>query len=61
GIVSKFSTLLGEAKLNIAGMINQNRGDVAYNVIDIDALITGDTLTKLIVIDDVLMVRPIIG
>lgn len=61
GIVSKFSTILGEAKLNIAGMINQNRGDVAYNIIDVDGLVTGDTLTKLILTRDVLTVRPIIG
>lgn len=61
GIVSKFSTILGEAKLNIAGMINQNRGDVAYNIIDIDGLIAGDTLAKLILIENVALVRPIFG
>ncbi|MBQ9494882.1 MAG: 3-phosphoglycerate dehydrogenase [Treponema sp.] len=61
GIVSKFTTILGESKLNIAGMINQNRGDVAYNIIDIDNLIAGATLTKLVLIENVMLVRPIIG
>lgn len=59
GIVSKFTTVLGDAKLNIAGMINQNRGDTAYNIIDIDGVVPEETLRALAGIETVTKVRPI--
>lgn len=61
GIVAKFTTILGNAKLNIAGMINQNRGDVAYNIIDVDGVVGEETLRQLAGVDTVTKVRPIFG
>ena len=59
GMVSKFTTIIGEAKLNIAGMINQNRGDIAYNIIDVDGVVQNETVESLASIEGVTKVRPI--
>ena len=59
GMVSKFTTILGEAKLNIAGMINQNRGDIAYNIIDVDGVVQNETVESLAAIEGVTKVSPI--
>ena len=61
GMVSKFSTILGEASLNIAGMINQNSGNIAYNLIDVEGTVSGDTLAKLSAMENVTHVRAIAG
>ena len=57
--ISKFTTILGEAKLNISAFINQARGDVAYNIIDVDGKVTDDIIAKLAACDTVNRVRPI--
>ena len=59
--ISKFTTILGEAKLNISSFINQARGDVAYNIIDVDGVVTDDIIAKLAACDTVNRVRPIFG
>lgn len=59
GLVAQFTTILGEAKLNIEGMVNQNRGEVAYNIIDVAGKVTEQTLENLAAIKDVTKVRPI--
>ena len=61
GMVSKFSTILGEASLNIAGMINQNSGNIAYNIIDVEGNVSDDTLAKLSAMENVTHVRAITG
>ncbi len=60
-VISKFSKVLGEAKLNISGMINQARGELAYNVMDVDGVVPEETLRALAGIDTVIKVRPIFG
>ena len=57
--MSKFTTILGEAKLNISSFINQARGDVAYNIIDVDGKVTEDIIEKLSACDTVNRVRAI--
>ena len=57
--ISKFTTILGEAKLNISSFINQARGDVAYNIIDVDGKVTDDIIEKLGACDTVNRVRAI--
>ncbi|MGN0728442.1 phosphoglycerate dehydrogenase [Treponema sp.] len=59
GLVAQFTTILGEANLNIEGMVNQNRGEVAYNIIDVAGKVTEQTLNSLSSIKDVTRVRPI--
>ena len=60
-VISKFSKILGEAKLNISGMINQAKGDLSYNITDVDGKISEETLRALAGIDTVIKVRPIFG
>ena len=60
-VISKFSKVLGEAKLNISGMINQAKGELAYNVMDVDGVVSPETLRALANIDTVIKVRPIFG
>lgn len=57
--ISKFTTILGEAQLNIASMINQARGDVAYNIIDVDGKVGEAELQNLNTVDTVTKVRAI--
>ncbi len=59
GVVSKFTSVLGDASYNIASMINQNRNDLAYNLIDVDGKVDKATIEKLSKIDGVIDVRPI--
>lgn len=59
GLVAQFTTILGEANLNIEGMVNQNRGEVAYNIIDVAGKVNEQTLENLAAIKDVTKVRPI--
>jgi D-3-phosphoglycerate dehydrogenase len=61
GVVSKFTSVLGDAKFNISGMINQNRNDLAYNLIDVDGKVDDATIAKLAKIESVINVRPIFG
>lgn len=58
-MISKFTTILGEAKLNIAAFINQARGDVAYNIIDVDGKVSDEIIEKLKNCESVNRIRPI--
>ena len=46
GMVQKISTIIAERKLNILDMLNKNRGQVAYTLVDIGASNLKDSLTK---------------
>ncbi len=61
GLVAQFTTILGQASLNIEGMVNQNRGEIAYNIIDVSGSVSEETLKNLSEIKDVTKVRPITG
>jgi len=59
GMIATFTTVLGNAKLNIGGMIDQNRGDVAYALLDVDGKVEETTLNELSSLADVINVRAI--
>ncbi len=59
GLVAQFTTILGNASMNIEGMVNQNRGEVAYNIIDVAGKVSDETLKDLSSIEGVTKVRPI--
>ena len=42
-------------------MINQNRGELAYNIIDVDGIVPEETLRALATVETVTKVRPIFG
>ena len=58
-MVGQITTVLADGKLNIAGMVNQNRADVAYNIIDVENAVADDIVKKLQEIDGVINVRVI--
>ena len=57
-MVGQISTLLANAGVNISHMLNKNRNDIAYNIIDVNHIEDENTLyEKLSKIDGVIMVR----
>ena len=56
-MVGQISTILANAGLNIADLLNKSRGEVAYTIIDLDGGITEETLAAIRAIDGVLSLR----
>lgn len=56
-MVGNITTVLADENINIADMLNKNRGDIAYNIIDIDGDLTDVQLQKLRDIEGIIMVR----
>ncbi|ERP38889.1 phosphoglycerate dehydrogenase [Chitinivibrio alkaliphilus] len=56
-MVSQISTVLGESNLNIEGMVNSSRGDIAYNIVDVEGTVEQGLLEKLESIEGVVNVR----
>ena len=59
GMIANFTTVLGNAKQNIAGMIDQNRAEIAYALLDVDGKVEDATLDALKSIAGVINVRAI--
>lgn len=59
GVIAQYSTILGDANINIADMFNKSRGEYAYAVLDIDTPVTEDVVEKLNAIEDMIKVRVI--
>ena len=57
GMISQYTTILGDADVNVADMTNKAKGDYAYSLIDVDTPVTEDVVEKLKAIDGVLKVR----
>ncbi|HPT30636.1 MAG TPA: 3-phosphoglycerate dehydrogenase family protein [Prolixibacteraceae bacterium] len=61
-LVSQISAVLAEEGLNILNMMNKNKVEIAYNIIDVDkAEISESALNKLKAIEGVFMVRTILN
>ncbi len=56
-MVGNITAVLSDQDINIADMINKHRGDIAYNIIDIDGGINDDQIGKIREIEGVVMVR----
>lgn len=56
-MVGQITTILASEKINISDMINRHKGEVAYNIIDVDSSINEAVLQKIRAIDGVIMVR----
>ena len=57
GVIAQYTTILGDANINISDMFNKTRGDFAYAVLDIDAPVTDEVVERLNAIEDVIRVR----
>lgn len=58
-MVSQITTALAESGLNISDMLNRHRGEIAYNIIDVDGSIDDATINRVSRIDGVVMARRI--
>ena len=56
-MIGQIATALGELNLNIAEMTNVSRGDIAYNLIDIENEVNEASISKLKEIENVINVR----
>lgn len=59
GMISQYSTILGDADVNVSDMTNKAKGDYAYSLLDLDSPVTEEVLDRLRNIDGVLRVRVI--
>lgn len=57
GMISSYTSILGDANINISDMTNKSRGDYACTLLDIDAPVTKEVEEKLQTLDGVLKVR----
>lgn len=56
-MLGQISSLLAEANLNIADMVNKSKGDLAYTIVDVNGTVSADIVDTLEAIDGVLDVR----
>jgi D-3-phosphoglycerate dehydrogenase len=56
-MVSQISTLLANEGLNISNMLNRNKDEIAYNIIDMDEIVPEGIKEKIAAIEGVVMVR----
>ncbi len=59
GMLSRYTTILGEDGINIAGMANKSKGDYAYALLDVDSPVTDEVIEKLAKTEGVLRVRKV--
>lgn len=59
-MVGQVTSILAAEQINISDMINRHKGEIAYNIIDIDDTAGDSTIAKLKEIQGVIMVRAII-
>ena len=56
-MIGQITQVLAENKINIADMLNKSKGDLAYNIIDIEGDVNNTIVEKIKSIKDVIMVR----
>ena len=56
-MVGQISTLLADAGLNIADLLNKSRGDLAYTLIDVDGELSDDVMARIRGVTGVLAAR----
>jgi len=56
-MVGQISNVLADESVNIDNMLNRNRENIAYNIIDIDGDVSENTINKISAIDGVISVR----
>ena len=57
GMISRFTTLIGEHHLNICDMISKSRGEYSYAMFDLDHAVPGDFTKRLSAMDGIVKVR----
>jgi D-3-phosphoglycerate dehydrogenase len=57
GLIAKYTTILGDANVNVSDLTNKSRGDYAYSLLDVDSEVSQDVVDKLSAVPDVIRVR----
>lgn len=58
-MIGQISSVLAESDINIIDLLNKSKGDIAYNLFDIDCEPTDETMDKIRKIEGVLVARKI--
>ena len=56
-MIAQYTSVLGDADINIEDMMNKSKGDYAYTLLDVDTPVTKEVAAKLEAIEGVLKVR----
>jgi D-3-phosphoglycerate dehydrogenase len=56
-MVGQITTLMAKEKINIADMLNKHKGEIAYNLINLDSPMTEDVINQIRKIEGVVTVR----
>ena len=56
-VLGQVLSLLADANLNVVDMVNKSRGEIAYNIIDLEGDIDGEIIDKVASVDGVMRVR----
>ena len=59
GVLGHVLSILADNKVNVVDMVNKSRGDVAYNIIDVEAAPAASVIEALAKVDHVIAVRVI--
>lgn len=60
-MIGQISSILADHNINIANMLNKNKDNVAYNIIDVDGAISPEQVDKLRQVDGIIMARVLPG
>ena len=56
-MISEITSLLADNNINIGDMLNKSKGELAYNIIDIDGEVSDDILDKLHKVDGIIVAK----
>ncbi|MCB1707688.1 MAG: 3-phosphoglycerate dehydrogenase, partial [Halioglobus sp.] len=56
-ILGSVLAILADENINVIDMLNKSRGELAYNLIDIDTHVSDDVLSRMRALDGVINVR----
>jgi D-3-phosphoglycerate dehydrogenase len=59
GLIAQYSTIIGDAGINISDMTNKAKGEYAYALLDLDTPVTDEAVKSLEAISEVYKVRVI--
>jgi len=57
GMIEKITHLLADNRINISDMLNKSKGNIAYNIIDIDGTVSDDLIGKIGALQGVIATR----
>ena len=59
GMIGQYTSVLGDADINVSDMTNKGKGDYAYAILDLDSPISEEVIAKLEEIEGVIRVRKV--